>query len=131
MKTPEEIKFRLEWLAHPCSEVTYNCDKCRYKDICDNTYSCDVSKEALSLIAQLEEATPRWISVKDRMPNPYQHVIVHVRHTEKWRENAAPSEQWNVVEEDCWLGDGWEVNADDDIHEITHWMPLPEPPKEV
>lgn len=55
MRSPEEIKFRLEWLAHPCSEVTYDCDKCRYKDICDNTYSCDVSKEALSLIAQLEE----------------------------------------------------------------------------
>ena len=73
---------------------------------------------------------PKWISVKERMPEPYQHVIVHVRHTEKWRNGAKPEEQWHVVEEDCWLGNGWDCNADEDIHEITHWMPMPEQPKE-
>ena len=32
--------------------------------------------------------------------------------------------------EDCWLGEdeGWEVNADPEIHEVTHWRPMPEPP---
>ena len=72
-----------------------------------------------------------WISVKDRMPDAYQPVIVHVRHTEEWRNTVLTEHPWHVVEEDVWLGDGWCNNADEDIHEVTHWMPMPEPPEEV
>lgn len=81
-------------------------------------------------IKSLQEKVPKWISVKDKMPEPYQSVLVHVRHTEKWRRNTPPEEQWHVVEEDCWLGDRWDCNADDDIHEITHWQPKPKAPTE-
>ena len=70
-----------------------------------------------------------WISVKDRMPDAYQHVIAHVRHTEKWRNTVLTDHPWHVVEEDIWLGDKWDNNADADVHEVTHWMPMPEPPK--
>lgn len=71
----------------------------------------------------------KWVSVKDLMPEKYRPVIVHVRHTEKYREGTSAEDSWHIVEEDTWLGDRWEINADSDIHEVTHWMPLPEPPK--
>ena len=101
----------------------------------DATYPCmmhqsDVIELLVSALRDALAKVPKWISVEERLPEPYQCVIVHVRHTEKWRSNAKPEEQWHVVEEDTWLGNGWENNADEDIHEITHWMQWPEPPKE-
>lgn len=53
MKTPEEIKRNLAWLAHPCTKES--CEECGYTDICGDTYSCDVSKAALTYIEHLEE----------------------------------------------------------------------------
>jgi hypothetical protein len=61
-----------------------------------------------------------WISVKDRLPEPYETVAV-------------------IAKADCWSyclgwlnGDEW-VIAEEASEEwaVTHWMPLPEPPKEV
>ena len=56
-----------------------------------------------------------WISVDDRLPNPGQEVLVYlpemiettIYHGSKW------DEPWDTMHGD----------------EITHWMPLPEPPK--
>lgn len=136
-RTPEEIKRILRWINFDCAD--HECDSCPNEDICSlqNGNEEVLAKNALDLIERLEAErdaaltkVPKWISVKERLPEAYQCVIAHVRHTEKWRNNAKPEEQWHVVEEDCWLGDGWECNADTDIHEVTHWMPLPEPPEE-
>ena len=130
-KTAEDIKARQEaCVTHAsCKVRPYESD-----ETCD---VFEVLENARALIEHLESErdavlakVPKWISVEERLPEPYQCVIVHARHTEKWRNNAKPEEQWHVVEEDCWLGDGWECNADTDIHEVTHWMPRPEPPKE-
>lgn len=78
------------------------------------------------LIGALRDALakqPKWISVEERLPEAYQHVIVHVKHTPKYDAG------WHAVEQDCWFGDGWECNADEEVHLVTHWMPLPEPPE--
>ena len=162
MKTPEEIKVRLEWLAHPCSEATYSCHECRYNDICDNTYSCDVSKEALSLIAQLEEAAPRWISVDERLPENEERVLITEWHDgfygKPWcvvmtafhtdGKTLAEDSEYNWSEgsvemrydedaDDYVVPEGWweDVQCGDEFSmvnaKVTHWMPLPEPPKEV
>ena len=61
-----------------------------------------------------------WISVKERLPNGYQKVlafvggIVYVVAILDTRAN-----KWRVM---------WDLDVIDD--EVTHWMPLPEPPKE-
>lgn len=60
-----------------------------------------------------------WISVKDRLPKAPMLVLVYVKH---------PSGAW--ITTDVWIGDRWLENADEAEHEITHWMPLPVPPKE-
>ena len=60
-----------------------------------------------------------WISVKDRLPVDWCPVLVMVREIEKpllgsYRENVWFHERWNTTF----------ING-----EVTHWMPLPQPPK--
>lgn len=62
-----------------------------------------------------------WISCSDRMPKGYADVLVtDGEHVEvKWWDESG---YWN-----SWT----ELNSDILAHEMTHWMPLPEPPQEV
>ena len=146
MKTPEEIKKGLE-----CCSLTDVAEIAKYAKR-GIPYACveDLIADALALIQQLEkelelersvkkatlvftsgsditweiERMPRWISVEERLPPEGQPVIVFATHTDRW------SGHWHAVMEDCWFGGGWDVNCDTDIHKVTHWMPLPEPPVE-
>lgn len=79
-----------------------------------------VVAECVKVIRALPEEDG-WISVKDRMPEEFTSVIVHV-----------PGEnQWSTVREAYFARGGWctriGIFSTDDV---THWMPLPEPPKE-
>lgn len=62
-----------------------------------------------------------WISVKDRLPKPMESVLVST--------NGAPtgcvSLAWIDPKTHKWA-DAWA----DYLSGITHWMPLPEPPKQ-
>ena len=69
---------------------------------------------------RLEAQSPRWISVEERMPEAHKNVLIHV---------TTPIGRWNT-EIDCMDEQGWVLNADSEQYHITHWMPLPEPPKE-
>ena len=90
---------------------------------------------SLDWLAGREEATTdmsRWISVEDRLPTSIVNkVIVRCKcgyvgfgHYEKYHgkevwynlESQKPFTDWDI--EDC------------ETYEITHWMPLPEPPRE-
>ncbi len=55
-----------------------------------------------------------WISVKDRLPEKYGHYLVI-------RDNG-------FMSVDTWTRHSHWGKA---VCKITHWMPLPEPPKEV
>lgn len=62
----------------------------------------------------------RWISVKGRMPEHGDVVLCHHKHTDypivcQWDERTG-----------AWIDDKWSYGTGC----ITHWMPLPEPPKE-
>ena len=103
----------------------------------------------------------RWIPVTERFPEsqnpvlvvavskaigfPYIFKVAHINHHEitedeyGWTDGEYDSEY--DEENDCfWIPECWyECNAVedninwviDDDYSITHWMPLPEPPKEV
>ena len=72
-------------------------------------------------IIRLEAALPKWISVNERLPEENFEVLMLFKH------NMAVG--WYGGEGD------WYSNTDDGYYascdgEPTHWMPLPEPPKE-
>ena len=59
-----------------------------------------------------------WISVKDRLPDKQDLYLVY--------SSGTYTVQWFNGYEWVIYSDEWAFEA----HEITHWMPLPEPPKE-
>jgi hypothetical protein len=70
-----------------------------------------------------------WISVRDRMPEePGAYLVALVTYRqERYLAVAYPRDGW-------WDVAGWcrEYKHRDGVHnfDVTHWMPLPEPPKE-
>lgn len=102
---------------------------------------------------------PRWISVEERLPESGVHVFVlcEIRanggavrryvcdgfHVEAWKEKAGCYSEdcalvYNYEDDEYYLEEGWyeviknweEYNSVTIADFVTHWMQLPEPPKE-
>lgn len=121
-----------------CADDDIICPACERYDkigIIGGTADC-VSKLLLEAAAGLEEQRKRiaeleeqrrWIPVAERLPDHSENVLVCV--TDSFG---------NVVPEDAYLlaqyiaGDGWILEMWPEIEgpNVTHWMPLPELPKE-
>ena len=75
-------------------------------------------------IKELEKQVPKWIPVTERLPDSQADVLVVAFWHEKWQTMIG----WHSD-----LGQKWRVITPHGEHEpggVTHWMPLPEPPKE-
>ena len=113
MKTPEEIKKGLEI----CGGA--DCRGCPYDGTtCDN----ELNNDALAYIQQLEDhigdltnMVPRWISVNEREPRRLQRALIY-------------SPAGNRIASGVYTEVGFITQAV--MGEITHWMEIPEPPKE-
>lgn len=131
MKTPEDIKKALEC----CSDADGfdgDCIKCPYKgeQWCGDKSKIDALAyiqqlenqigELTEKVAQLEAVQPKWISVEDRLP---EHTVTPcLIYADGDMEMA------------CWTHDKYELAwwffVDGEYETgVTHWMPLPEPPK--
>lgn len=113
MKTPEEIKKGLEICI-----ADESCRDCPYEN-----GNCDMQleRDALAYIQQLEAQQPRWISVGEQLPEDGQKIIAtfcdnggHVVDQARYSNEEFDFASWAYV-----CGDN-----------VTHWMPLPQPPKE-
>lgn len=121
MKSPDEIKKGL--VICSCDEGRDKCVRCPYFDgTCRNDLNA-IEKDALALIQQLEAQAPRWISVEERLPEDEKDVAVIVK---------LQKGNWMYLTAFRLPYGGWWINkgAGLDYAEITHWMPLPEPPEE-
>lgn len=87
------------------------CTNCRY---CDDAGGIELEDDELDDIV-----IRQWISVKDRLPEDDAHYLV-------WVSDAC------TVERAMYYGDGeWLTEELDNLTRyVTHWMPMPEPPKE-
>ena len=63
-----------------------------------------------------------WISVKDRLPEPFVSVLTHMP-----EESPLPTVHEGYISRDgIWTAGMFRREPG----EVTHWMPMPEPPKE-
>lgn len=84
----------------------------------DLEFACNrYEKDYKDLCAYL----PRWIPVKERLPDVRDSVLSLTGDCDIYVCDYIPSVK------QFWTIPGDELHIDD----ITHWMPLPEPPKEV
>jgi hypothetical protein len=93
-----------------------------------------LSENALAYIRQLEAQTgkdinvPRWIRVDDSLPEIGDVVLVIA--SGKPRENIELHDAFLIASfwgDEGWIADGYE---EWDAINVTHWIPLPESPKE-
>lgn len=125
-RTPEEIKHVAEWNCYSCGGL--ECDDCSYLDACTIENRDRAVPDALALIERLESErdaalakVPRWISVEDRLPMEDQLVLVYLG-----GYIGSLMELCSLDEFGGWVTD---MRIAEDAP-ITHWMPLPLPPKE-
>ena len=89
------------------------------KDCAEATQNCIVKLQ--EQIAELRSAQ-EWVSVKERLPQEKVNCIVHYKHA--YCDN---DDYWAIGM--CFY-DGEKFQFDP-AYKVTHWMPLPEPPKET
>lgn len=90
---------------------------------CANKDAADQIERDQKEIAELREKLPKWISVKERLP------IDRLKKYLVAFQDAGGSivDMARYFPSDGWTCDNWDVPQ----NLITHWMPLPEAPKEV
>ena len=92
------------------------CKDCKYR--CTE----DLLGDAFALIRHLKAKVPKWISVKDELPPRELNILAvnghgRIKIMALWKKE---DKRWT------WIEDSRFTHRND----ITHWMPLPEPPKE-
>lgn len=93
----------------------------------------ELQKENESLARSVNEAAeilrtrkPKWVSVEDRMPKIGEFVLVCFKNNDMAVAKIFAHDE-NFIFWRALTDEGWEADCD---NEPTHWMPLPEPPKE-
>ena len=107
-----ELLLELTQAADAIEELEQTVE--HYRGCSDDWY-----KEACDYKAML----PRWIPVTERLPEHWTSVIVHRKDGGIFiceYFDTSPTDE-------CWIDDSMNVYS---FYDVTHWMPLPEPPKE-
>ena len=76
--------------------------------------------DSINALARMKAALPKWIPVKERLPEECdRYLTVSI---EPWfGSTVVDTMRWSRI----WMYDGRPTEAT-----VTHWMPLPTPPKE-
>lgn len=119
-RTPEDIKKGLECRVRWGNECNLNCSKCDV--FVPGMSGAIMAAYALVYIRQLEATAPKFISVEERLPEPFVPVLVHMP-----RETPHPTIREGYMAID---GRWYAAHFVRETDEITHWMPMPEAPKE-
>lgn len=117
------LGWRLPVDFHPDCGITFKAEynegsphQGRYMPTGTNLFTATQAKEMFEYVTEgYTHPLHEWISVKDRLPAKHERVIVCRNHEEvfiNWL-SVVPTRLWGLT--DCG---------------ITHWMPLPTPPKE-
>ena len=111
-KDESEFVLDMEKMSSALEEAMFEKFKRRIEECGRDKLSAE---QALGLGREFSEAQ-RWISVNDRLPRCGERVLV-TNDGSVWEAYLSISHKW-VRQEFVWAA------------KVTHWMPLPEPPKE-
>jgi hypothetical protein len=124
--TPEKIKRGLRWIAHDCDDNGEDCSECECVEECHKLVEDDVARDALDLIEHLEAQQPKWIRVQDVPPKENVYYMVSVT----LYGNRGMYTDIAMFDGELWVRDAGSYFDVLDKGDITHYMPLPQPPKE-
>lgn len=99
------------------------CRKTDFIDRCKcggDQSKCDLPEKKKKVVE--EPKSGEWISVKDRLPEDNENVLAHTRYGE--------IRVFLSDEEGDWFDERGRFYSRNTSGAVTHWMPLPEPPKE-
>lgn len=121
---PEELVKALREDCKTCSENPICENGTNLAGLyCANKDAADQIERDQKEIAELREKLPKWISVKERLPiDRLKKYLVAFRDA-----GGSIVDMARYFPSDGWTCDNWDVPQ----NLITHWMPLPEAPKEV
>lgn len=121
MTNPDKIKNVLTDTGKVCENCKYDGEPCgcnRPDGLCE---MFNAVWDALDYIQELEAKVPKWVSVKDALPEHVQGNYLILLSGEiyaaKWEYD-----EWNekyAFRIDCQI-----------VPNVTHWMKVPEPPEE-
>lgn len=117
-RTPEEIKAGLR-ACMTGKTPGYGCNAhCPYLNVPNCWLS--VKADALALIEHLEAKVPRWISVKERLPEKEGDYLVRKVHSYSDNDGYSKIDVciYCKMRDPEWIGCG-------SLCKVTHWMPLP------
>lgn len=125
-RTPEEIKTGLR-RCRSLAMILKGCTGCPYNG-CDGDCDLGLEEDALALIEHLESErdaalakVPKWISIQERLPQDGQKIVmINEKYPSITLQGIYKADK--TPDTIRVLGFG--------IGKVTHWMPLPEPPKE-
>ena len=109
----EDLKVSLDGCASD------DCVKCHY--FLQPLLRCrtDLARDALEQIEELETKVPKWVSVKDRLPDKESMLCLVISDGDLYVSH------WH------WSGGGaWFFTDGECDCNVTHWMKVPEPPEE-
>jgi hypothetical protein len=81
------------------------------------TFCCEDKARLIKELGKAEAAAPQWISVKERLPDGKMVLV-----------NCTDGYELGYYER--YAGMGWTNTLGTESLNVTHWMPLPEPPKD-
>lgn len=87
-----------------------------------NAAIAGMQREIERMVIDSANSKPKWIPVTERLPDAFKHVLVNIPGM-----TPHPTVQEAFLEKNgMWYSNGFRYSAE----EITHWMPLPQPPVE-
>jgi hypothetical protein len=93
----------------------YGCDNRDHCDMSCQNFKCGcIPYECAEILYNADYRKQEWISVDERLPEPNTWVTVY-----------NPKGEYTRIDTDEIVGGNWVRNCG----KVTHWMPLPKPPK--